>query len=62
MKCLPPLSRIESLLWPEPLSGWLIALSSGPDVAVSHISISFMYSVLSLYLDYELHRDSGDIS
>lgn len=62
VKCLPPLSRIESLLWPEPPPGWLIALSSGPDVAVSHISVSFMYSVLSLYLDYKLHRDRGDIS
>lgn len=60
--CLPPLSRIQRLLWPEPLSGWLIALSSGPDVAVSHISVSFMYSVLSLYLEYKLHRDRGDIS
>lgn len=44
LSCL--FAMCESLLWPEPLSDWIIALSDEPDVSVVHISIGFMYVAL----------------
>lgn len=52
----------ESLLWPDPLSDWLIALSNGlMSQSFIFLFVSCILLSCSLCFDYKLHKDRGDV-